>query len=300
MLVVNGKQFLTLNDPIYVNKKKVLEVWANGVQVYPAYTNYYNGFSDYSLVIPFRNEKIWFNEIESGYGSAPHHCDTVFLYIKNSAGFDIQKAAVYMGEGNNFWFYVKSAMGGNISSYPSVTYRYGGEGELFIYSREKDTPLPRTFSYPEHSLNNLVETYSENGTPYSIYKSSNAISLTDSFYAFEPVSRMDAAVWMYEYFRGYFVYAKNIGDAIKWINEKIDARTGADQSLGVVKVSVNYNGYDTYYSNTGYIVTGDPCGITPMDGSLPMSHDVLDFGGMYSNGIEVFRSEADAIAYLKS
>ena len=64
MIQVNGSGFADLSHPIYVNRKRVREVWVDGVMVYPA-TEGGGGFLRFAMYFEFSSD------IVSNYSSSP-------------------------------------------------------------------------------------------------------------------------------------------------------------------------------------------------------------------------------------
>ena len=288
MIEINGNQFKTLYDPIYVNQKKVLEVWANGVQVYPAYSKYFNNLSDHCVVIPFRNDYLWYNGYYPDIETKPY--DTIFLYMKSSAESDIRKAAFCITdemEGSyhvyKCRFYIKST--GRTNSY--ATYRMGNEGKLYIKEQNDDPWPPGAMAGTDLGISERIETYSENGVTYYIYRNVNAIKLARSFCAFERVSMMDIAIRLSSYLMFY-----TTAEYLKILEES--ERDGVD-ALHYTEVTQSSHYFENRH--VSYVIGKNHALYTE---KYYHFYDVLDIGSLYSSGIEVFHSEAEAVAYLKS
>lgn len=122
MIVVNGIDFGTLEDPIYVNGERVLEVWANGVKVYPEEKK----VNRYAMFFKFSSDVI------SKYSPEPvneYGCYAKFTNLDN-----IYKVAfgVYLGgsypQRQLFYSYKNFAAGGTATYVPYV----GKDGYIVV------------------------------------------------------------------------------------------------------------------------------------------------------------------------
>ena len=103
MIQVNGCEFTTLEQPIYVNRKRVREVWVDGIMVYPD-----------APVDPLLQYAMYFkfgSKIMSKYSSTP--VDAYGAYVR----FDGIEASIYRVA------FAVTGSGGDIHRQAFVTYK---------------------------------------------------------------------------------------------------------------------------------------------------------------------------------
>ena len=76
MIQVNGCEFRTIAQPIYVNRKRVKEVWVDGIMVYPE--------ADMDPVLQYAMYFKFGSKVLSKYSSEP--VDAYGAYVKFDAG----------------------------------------------------------------------------------------------------------------------------------------------------------------------------------------------------------------------